>query len=132
MLLGTVGICVVMIMCAFLVRMIGTPEEQMQQKLKYIADEYYITYLYPRLLGDLQADPSEMLARYSESGVATTYLRQLLHFNNDQFRESAPTFQQFECDTNSTSVRYFPFEPYGPKDYRIEFDYRCGAGVAAQ
>lgn len=131
-LLGTVGTCVVMILCAFLVRTIGTPEEQMQRKLEKLANEYYITYLYPRLLGDLKSEPSSMLAQYSDGGVATTYLRQLLHFNNDQFIELAPTFQQFGCDTNNTSVRYFPIEPYGPKDYEIKFDYHCAPGVATK
>ena len=99
-----------------------------QDELQKLAKNYYVEYLYPRLLGDIGVEPGKMLAEYKEKGVATTYLRQLLHYNHDENIEMAPLFQDAGCDTNTTSVRYYPTEPYGPKNYTVEYNFRCRIG----
>lgn len=124
-LLGTVVACTLMVVIALCTQLRATPAEKMQKELERLADDYYITYLYPRLLGNLNADPAKMLAGYHEVGVGTTYLRQLLHYNNDENIASAQIFRDLGCDTNRTSVRYFPIEPYGPRDYTVYYHFDC-------
>lgn len=116
-----------MVLIALATQLIKTPSERAEQALHRLANSYYVDYLYPRLLGNLDTEPAKVLAEYRDKGVATTYLRQLLHYNNDENIEVAPVFQNVGCDTNTTHVRYFPTEPYGPRDYTVEYTFRCEA-----
>ncbi len=124
-LLGVVGISTLAILVALAMQLGKTPTERAEDELQKLAKNYYVEYLYPRLLGDIGVEPGKMLAEYKEKGVATTYLRQLLHYNHDENIEMAPLFQDAGCDTNTTSVRYYPTEPYGPKNYTVEYNFRC-------
>lgn len=102
-----------------------SPKEIAEKEMKYLADEYYLTYLYPRLLGNYQ--PEEILPEYAESGVATTYLRQMLLFNDGEYADSKAKFTHpsYNCDVNLTGVRFFPREPYGPHDYEMSYIWHC-------
>lgn len=124
-LLGMVGVSGLMIVCAFIIAFVGNPMNRAKWELNKITDDYYITYLYPRLLGRLSADPEEMLGKYIDKGVATTYLRQLLHYDSDRNASSAVIFSDAGCNTNTTWVRYYPQAPFGPRDYRVEYEMRC-------
>ncbi len=48
-----------MIIGALCTNFIDTPREAAEKELSKIADNYYITYMYPRLLGSLDNDPTE-------------------------------------------------------------------------
>lgn len=102
------------------------PKLQAESSLKKIADEYYVNYLYPRLLGN-SSNPADALATYVSSGVPTTYLRQLLLYDNAKHNNVAGDFSNsyYKCDTNRTGVRYFPEEPFGPHDYRMDVYWEC-------
>ena len=127
-LLGIVGCSVILIICALCTGMIKSPQEKAEIELQQIADAYYVEYLYPRLLGDINNDPAPILADYTEGGVPATYLRQLLHYNNDEHADKASVFEKLGCDTNSTGVRFFPQEPYGPRDYTVVYLWQCEEG----
>ncbi len=124
-LLGIVMGSTLMVISALLLQLVDTPTELAEKRLDKIANDYYITYLYPRLLGKLDNDPEEALARYEESGAPATYLRQLLHYNDDKFLHEAQTFSEIGCNTNATGVRFFPVAPYGPRDYKIKYSWKC-------
>lgn len=126
-LLGILGVSTLMILIALVASIGKTPAKRAEDELHRLAETYYVEYLYPRLLGDINVEPTEVLAEYQEKGVATTYLRQLLHYNQDENIEVAPVFKEVGCDTNATRVRYFPTEPYGPQDYTVEYFFRCEA-----
>lgn len=102
-----------------------SPKEVAEKELTYLADEYYLTYLYPRLLGNYQ--PEEILPEYAENGVATTYLRQMLLFEDGKYADSKKKFidPSYSCDVNLTGVRYFPRAPYGPHDYETSYIWHC-------
>lgn len=127
-LLGIVACSVVLIVCALCAGLQKTPREKAEIELQNLADIYYVEYLYPRLLGDVKNDPAPILVDYVESGVPATYLRQLLHYNNDEHIEKAKVFEELGCDTNNTGVRFFPKEPYGPRDYTVRYLWRCEKG----
>ncbi len=126
LLLGIVGVSVLMIIAAFSVKLLPTPTEQADAKLEEIANDYYLTYLYPRLMG-ANKDLEQAFKKYDKVGVPTVYLRQLLHYNDDQYAETAETFATVGCDTNQTGVRYYPKEPYGPHDYEVKYLWECSA-----
>lgn len=123
-LLGIVAVSTLTIIGALCTWLIDTPQEKAEKQMASLADDYYTEYLYPRLLG-MMTQPVESLAEYAETGAPTTYLRQLLHYNNDSHRELEPVFEKVACDTNATSVKYYPVEPYGPRDYEVKTTWRC-------
>lgn len=131
-LLGIVFCSTLLIIAALCTGFFKTPQEKAEAELAKISDKYYVEYLYPRLLGNLNNDPAKILQAYTTVGVPTTYLRQLLHYNNDEQLKSAQYFEALKCDTNSTGVRFFPVEPYGPHDYRTIYYWQCEKGDFSQ
>ena len=105
-----------------------TPEEEAEAKIQELANDYYTDYLYPRLLGNLDADPREALEEYTELGVPTTYLRQLLHYGDGSHAKFEVFFNAVGCDTNTTGVKFYPVEPYGPTDYKTTYYWYCDNG----
>lgn len=124
-LLGIVLCSAVLIVCALCASLQKSPQEKAELELEKLAEAYYVEYLYPRLLGDVNAEPAPILEEYTEGGVPATYLRQLLHYNNDEHADKAGVFEALKCDTNSTGVRFFPQAPYGPRDYTVVYLWRC-------
>lgn len=122
-LIGIVALAGAMILVALIGGFFCAPSLRAERKLNQIADDYYIEYLYPRIVENNFENPGEKLAKYVESGAPTVYLRQLLHFKDDE--KLAKVFDEAECDTNSTSVRFYPVEPYGPRDYTVQTKMFC-------
>lgn len=124
MVLGIIGVSGVAIVIAAVVGLNFDPWKTVEKEMNAIVKDYYISYLYPRLTKD---DSAESLEVYQESGIPTTYLRQLLSFDDAKFAKSSTAFsnQYYVCDTNSTGVRYYPYAPYGPEDYRAEYYWSC-------
>lgn len=127
-LIGIVICSTLLIILALCMGFLKTPEEKAEAELEKIADAYYTEYLYPRLLGNLDNDPKAVLQVYYEIGVPTVYLRQLLHYNNDEYAGSEKYFERLECNTNTTGVKFFPVEPYGPRDYTVTYIWECEDG----
>lgn len=105
-----------------------SPEERAIQEMTKLADEYYLTFLYPQILGNLNNDPAEQFADYAATGIPTVLLRQLLHYDDDKRRASEPIFTAVGCNTNQTGVRFYPVEPYGPHDYTAAYIWHCDNG----
>lgn len=124
-LVGIVACSTLLIVLALCTGLFKTPQEKAEAELKKIANAYYTEYLYPRLLGNLGNDPEKVLSEYTEIGAPMTYLRQLLHYNNDEYAESAKYFEYVECNTNATGVKFYPVAPYGPRDYTAEYTWQC-------
>lgn len=114
------------VVTALSVQAIFDPQRQAEHKIDELAKEYYSTYLYPRLLGTNQ-NAEEALSGLTKSGVATTYLRQILLYNNQAHRNETVFFSnaRYSCNTNRTGVRFYPEAPYGPEDFRTEVFWEC-------
>lgn len=125
-LLSLVVICALCVVIAFIVDLSFNPERDAMKTLDQLADDYYVDYLYPNTLGQHLDDPASVLSKFTESGLPTIRLRQLL-YSNDATADSASIFSNpyFHCDTNQTSVRYYPVAPFGPRDYTAKFTYSC-------
>lgn len=124
LLLGIVICSTIMIVASFLMQLIPTASEQAEAKLDEIAEDYYLTYLYPHLMvADKNLDKA--FKKYERVGVPTVYLRQLLHYNDEQYAKDSGTFAAIDCDTNRTGVRFYPKAPFGPHDYEVEMVWQC-------
>lgn len=113
-----------MIIAAFFMQLIPTPSEVANADLEEMANDYYLTYLYPRLMM-ADKDLNKAFEKYDLNGVPTIYLRQLLHYNEGQFKDRKANFQEVGCNTNQTGVRYYPKAPYGPHDYEVQYIWQC-------
>ncbi len=123
-LFGIVMTSIIVITIALFSQLGDTPTQRAEKELKRLADDYYVLYLYPRLIGSKKT-AEEALKIYDDAGVPTVFLRQMLHFNDDENIESAVFFENLKCNTNTTGVRYYPVEPYGPRDYTVDYIWHC-------
>lgn len=122
-LLGIVVASIIIVVAAICTLFGDTPVQRAEKELQRLADDYYMLYLYPRLIGTKKT-AQEALEIYQETGVPTVFLRQLLYFDEEN-PKSAEIFENLKCDTNGTGVRYYPVEPYGPTDYMANYIWRC-------
>lgn len=125
-LIGILVASVLLIAASILLRLSFDPRADAESAMEKLADAYYRGHLYPQLL-DYKLDNPEKLETYAEVGVPTTYLRQLLDYNDNKKVVPANVFnnQYYQCDTNRTGVRYYPQAPYGPRDYTVKYLWSC-------
>ncbi len=121
-----VAVATLSIVVAIVAEVMYNPEAKAEESLAEMATDYYENRLYKQLVG-LSEKPEEILAEYTESGVPTVYLRQILLYDNGKNEEKATDFSNgnFECNTNQTGVRFYPQAPYGPSDFRAEYLWDC-------
>lgn len=125
-LIGILVASVILILTVLLIRASFNPQADAENSMEKLADEYYRGYLYPQLL-DYDLERTDRLEKYAERGVPTTYLRQLMDYNSSKHVVAEDVFsnQYYQCDTNHTGVRYYPHEPYGPRDYTVKYLWSC-------
>lgn len=122
-----IGTCAVAIALTIGYSSIADPAKRSQRELEKLANAYYVEYLYPHALGKNLKQPEVILADYVQQGLPAVRLRQLLLYNNGKHASSIDAFsnQYYECDTSQTYVRYYPVEPYGPRDYTVAYGTSC-------
>ena len=104
------------------------PQRVAERKLEELAVDYYENYFYDKFVSTVPKDEKEKVFKdYSEHGFAPVYLRQLLLFDNERDIGYEKYFNTttYSCDRNATKVQIFPVEPYGKKDYRVEYTSSC-------
>ena len=105
-----------------------TQENQLQREIEQLAADYYENYYYENYFLNIpESDRMTELQKYLEHGTNPVYLRELLNYDNNRDSEAAQIFQSAECDTNTTSVRYFTEAPYGKTDFHTEYKLSCKA-----
>ncbi len=126
-LMSLIGTSALMIAFSFMFTSLFDPIKRSERELTKLANNYYIEYLYPRALGKYLDQPKLILDNYTESGLPTVRLNQLLSYDSTKNANSFATFSNdyYQCDTNATTVRYYPVEPYGPKDFTVEYQMSC-------
>ena len=102
------------------------PERLAMNKLEEMAREYYENYTYESLARNAESDEelAELMKRYVERGFAPVNLRQLLLYD-DQKNMKDGGFLREMCDENTTSVKFYPEEPFDRYSYRIEYKLDC-------
>ncbi len=126
-LLSSIGVCAFTIVFTFVYTSIFDPVKRGNKELEKISNSYYIEYYYPRILGKYLNQPEKILATYKDGGLPIVKLRQLLSSNNGKYAGSSEAFSNtyYECDIDNSYVRFYPQEPYGPRDYTITYNTDC-------
>lgn len=103
-----------------------SPENQATRELERMATEYYETYLYGSSVSTFE-NGVEGIAEMSKKGIQPVKLRQLLLYNGGKNKDLQKLFESssYRCDLDATQVVYHPVEPYGVKDYTIEYKKEC-------
>ena len=116
-------LAILTVFVALLYSLIFNTEHVTKSKISYLATNYYENYFYPNL-SPHNKDMSDVLNRYTDTGLARISLRQLILSNQDLSQQDIDYFRK-NCDENTTFVQFFPTEPFGSTDYRTEFTYSC-------
>lgn len=125
--MSLLGTSAMMIALTFLLCSVLDPVKRGEQEISRLAERYYIEYLYPRALGDYIEQPGLILRSYEKNGLPNVRLTQLLSYNNNAHADSRDVFANayYNCDLNSTYVKFYPAEPYGPRDFTVEYSMAC-------
>ena len=108
-----------------LVNLVFNNEAITKRKIEGLARDYYENYYYEKVEGLAGKDGApNVMAGYAESGLSRISLRQLLLFDNGKNMAMMDEIMAF-CDTDLTNVKIYPEDPYGNKDYHIEYNYSC-------
>lgn len=125
--LGIIVACMVCITVSLCADAAFDPARDAQNALENLADDYYLEYLYPYVLGNQIENPAPVLSEYQQVGLPIVRLRQLLVYDKTKTGNYIQKLsnEYVKCDTNMTSIRFFPKEPYGPRDYEVTFQLSC-------
>lgn len=124
---GCIAASVVAVIASLFIGVFFSPEKVAARKITYLAKDYYENYYYDKFVATIDKDFDKSFEKYKDSGFAPVYLRQLLLFDNERDAKYEKYFniQNYSCNKNTTTVKFFPVEPYGKKDYKIEYTFSC-------
>lgn len=118
----------IMVGVSLFVTVYYNPEAVAKRKFEELATTYYEEYYYERFMEAI--DPSvkdEKMKTYETTGFQPVLLRQLLLYQNGKYASYKAYFEreEYKCDKNKTSAKFYPVYPYGVKDYTVKYDYSC-------
>lgn len=102
------------------------PARDAEQAFLDLIDDYYVEFLYPSTVNYDFRDPAASLAEFQNAGFATIHLYQLLLYKDNAAQYTKPFDNSYySCNRNDSTVRIFPVAPWGPRDYRLEYNLKC-------
>ena len=114
--LGVILVATIMVVVAILMAFFSDHERLAKNEFEALASNYYEDYFYEKITD------AKALDKYKETGLSVLTLRQLvLHEPSLGGTENVEKY----CDLNLSYAKIFPQEPYGKKDYRVEYKYVC-------
>ena len=128
----TIGVIVssIMVGVSLFVTVYYNPEAVAKRQMDFLARTYYETYYYDKFKETIPTESfEEKMKVYEKSGLQPVTLRQLLLYQNGKYASYKEYFEKdgFVCDKNKMSAKFYPTAPYGPKDYKVEYEYSCKA-----
>jgi cytochrome oxidase assembly protein ShyY1 len=129
--IGVAAIAVVAIVVV-LVIVLNNPQKKLEKYMKQLGKVYYEDVYYSSFEKDNER--SEFLAKYTTLGIKTD-LSNLVRAVAS--KNGLPTSEEIlakfvnkktgkECNRSTTKVFFYPEEPYGKNNYRIEVQVECG------
>lgn len=122
--LGVILASMLVVIVGVLIFIFNKPERQVVNKVESLAKDYYEKAIYEPMEKSNPSSYKTSLKRYSETGFSPVALRRLLLFKSPTATKESKYLTNY-CDENNTYVIYYPTEPYGEKDYRIDYHYTC-------
>lgn len=128
--IALIVICFVTVLGAMFAFWYFAPAKVARREIEYLAKDYYENYLYDSYFGELVGEERQAeFERYVVVGLAPTYLRQLLNYDNGRHQDSASKFSDpsYFCDTNATKVVFYPYSPFAVTDYTVKIEMSCAS-----
>ena len=110
------------------VQFYNMPEYRTEREMNKLAKDYYENYFYDKFVNNLGENSLyDAMGQFQESGLEPVYLRQLLIFDDERHGDLRDVFStaHYKCSTNTSWVKYHPYEPYGKTDYDYEVNLSC-------
>lgn len=103
-------------------------EQKLYDQLNVLASNYYKDYYY-NLFGDNDTEIANRISQYKDTGI-TISLNDLAKYKIDDYSNILSSYKNYKtgsnCDYDNTKVTFYPYEPYGRNDFRIESTVVCG------
>lgn len=96
-------------------------EDKLNSYLNTMGKDFYENFYYKQLSSNGN-DASTFLSKYSSIGIKVDLDN--LNRYTDKNKEMIDEFTG--CDKNKTKVIFYPEDPYGKTDYKIETELSCG------
>ena len=118
--IGAIIAVLIALLCSFLF----SPERTVHDKIEEITRSYYEDFIYKTTAEMSKDDAATALSSYSQYGLSTVTIRQILLHDKKKYAGETLLIEKY-CDTDRTTVKYYPTEPYGKADYRADINYSC-------
>ena len=127
--LGVIAVAFLVVGVAVACKFFFNDKALVERRLEEMSQEYYENYVYENLVNGRmsQQEIREIMDKYITRGFAAVHLRQLLAYKGgdaDKGGDAGDLLKE-HCDENTTSVKFYPEEPFDKKSYRIEYHYDC-------
>lgn len=124
--IAVIGLAMIAVIVALVCSLALDNEKMVKAKMDELAKSYYEEYIYENLIDESmdEAEIAKKMELYKVKGFSPVNLRQLL-IHDERRAQKEVDYIRYYCDENKTSIKFFPEEPYGRQDYRIEFRYSC-------
>ena len=102
----------------------GTEEEKIERKLKKMTKSFYEDYYYDLLVESKgsKEDAITYLKAYKDNGLKISYDSLKTYYD----QKAGMNYTELaSCDENETKVVVYPKEPYGNKDYTLDYILSC-------
>ena len=118
-------VAMVLVASAVVLGLLLRPERQIKRKIETMATDYYENYFYKNFSETVAGGSVvDAVKGYAEKGFTKVPLKQLLLFDGGKYRGLMDEMKKY-CDVDATTMQIFPKEPYGNKNYKIEYNYSC-------
>ena len=120
-----IAVSMVLVAVAVAVGLWMMPEQRIHRQVEAMAVDYYENYFYKNFSDTVGEDTvADGLAKYAEKGFGRVPVKQLLLFDGGKYHEYSSWIKEY-CDTDASVIQIFPVDPYGPKNYRVDYKYSC-------
>lgn len=125
LILGIVIINVIIVAAAVIAYFKFVPKYHVPAVIDDIAAKYYENVFYENLITSdkYSGDPDVALNRYTDHGFTPITLRQLILQTKSD--DSTKSYLEKYCDTDTTSVVFYPDSPYTRSSYHFKVDSSC-------
>lgn len=126
-LLGIIAMSCLCIVASFIAAASFDPARDAESAMSTLAADYYIEFLYPRTLGSRINEPAAVLSKYTETGLPSVRLSQLLLYNDGSHAAYSHYFDNkyYKCDVGQSYFSFYPVAPFGPRDYTVKYSTDC-------
>ena len=115
-----IAVVIIATICSF----IFSNENEVKYQISKASSSYYEDYFYQSIFHaeSVKSDDEgyTSLEKHHEKGFSAVKLSTILSYDSNY-----ANFLNQNCDTDRTTVKFFPDPPYDNKSYHVEYTYSC-------